>query len=177
MTYQEYLTKLDELFKLEYKLICINADEVIEYAALFISISKQSKDQKIQETELIYENLIYKYEEVLAKQFDEIDKNTLSIKQTLFVMKKLIDLLYASIICLQIMVKPIERKLKQTTRYKSFVKALTHYEQVYKKVDLLTKKLNITYSDDFSDMQFGLNLIVDKDINAIDFSKVLIPSK
>ena len=77
MTYQEYLTELDELFKLEYKLICINADEVIEYATLFISISQQSKDQKIQETELTYENLIYKYEEVLAKQFDEVDKNIL----------------------------------------------------------------------------------------------------
>ena len=48
---------------------------------------------------------------------------------------------------------------------------------IKKSIYLLTKKLNITYSDDFSDMQFGLNLIDDKDINAIDFSKVLIPSK
>ena len=176
MKYKEYLDKLDELFLAQYDLIGINNDEICGQLESFLDILDKKDWKKFQNDFTAYQELIKLYENVVVKEIDSVpDKNQLSIKKTLLIIKQLVQLLYGSVMILKDVINEINSTLKTKTAFKKMKHGIDHYLEIYDKAQQLIKELNIQYSEDITNMQFDLSLITDKVQDSLDFDKILIP--
>ena len=177
MKYEEYLTKLNELFTLDHELILIYKNEVDSPGEEMPFVIKEKDYYKINLAYQRFTRLEMFYKNRKKTKLEDIDKSKLSIKQTLLIIKNLIDTLFVRIKCLEEMKKTFDSKLKAKAVVKQTTKAMNHFKKVYLQVKALTKELNLTYNDDLIMMNFGLNLIDDKPIDSINFDKVLISNE
>lgn len=177
MKYQEYLIKLNELFILEHELVLIYKNEVDSLAEEMPFVIKEKDYYKINLAYQRFTGLEMFYKNRKKAKLQHIDKSKLSVKQTLLIIKNLVDTLFVRIICLEEMKKTFDSKLKAKAVVKQTTKAMNHFKKVYLQVRALTEELNLTYNDDLSMMNFGLNLIDDKPIDLINFDKVLISNE
>ena len=176
MTYKEYLDQLDELFMKDYDLLTINNDEICASLKAFLDIFDKNDWQKMQDHFDAYRELIKIYTNVVVNELDSVaDKSNLSIKKTLEILSQLVLILFGSVMILKDITDQVNAKLKSKPAFKKMVKGIDHYLQVNDEMQELIKKLNITYNDDQTKMQFDLSLISDKPHASIDFDKVLIP--
>ena len=103
-----------------------------------------------------------------------INKDKLSIKKTLLIIKNLVDARLCCLICLERIKNNLDKKAQTKQIVKKINNGIEHFKEVYLQLRALTAELNLNYNDDLSNMTFGLNLIDDKSIDLIDFNKILI---
>ena len=171
MKYQEYLTKLNELFSLEHKLILIYNKELALLAFDFYTKSKNSISD-------IFEWMNYRgIENIYAHEREEVKTNNLnqlSIMQALLIAQKLVSLNAAKVYHLQKIKEQVPKKLAESALVKKLSTVMNNFNNVYAQQKALTNQLNLTFTNNETNLTFDLNLIDDQPIDSVDFNKVLI---
>lgn len=174
MKYEQYLNNLQTLLCLDHEFITIYKKKVqpFSFKILFMIKEKNYEHLKIFLNGFIVCDLFHK--SYYKAKLNDSNKNKWSIKQTLLIVKKLTDSLLICTFCLDQIKHTFNKQLKARPMLKALTYGIAHCKKIYHKIDELTQWLNLTYNDDLSNMNFGLNLIDDKSIDLIDFNKVLI---
>lgn len=176
MTYEKYVNKLSILLKAQYASIIIFYREIAPYNEdFFATLSKPDLDRTRMLADSYY-TFLKIYAKVYKNKLANVNRNNLSIKQTLQIMHELTILLYESILNLRDITQEINSKLKTTEVFKKLTKGIKHHLNFFKELEQYINELNITDGEDGS-IQFDLNLIDDKSLHSIDFDQVLIPSE
>lgn len=119
-------------------------------------------------------------ENIYAREREEAKTNDfdqLSITQALLIAQKLVSLNAAKVYHLQKIKEQVPKKLAESALVKKLSTVMNNFNNVYAQQKALTNQLNLTFTNNETNVTFDLNLIDDQPIDSIDFNKALIDPK